>query len=161
MQDEGPEGIVIRRATGADGAPVRELVFGVLAEYGLAPDPGDTDADLFDLEAAYFAAGGHFEVAADAQGRIVGCFGLRPLANGAVELRKMYLRREARGRGLGRRLLARAIALARAGGWPRLELETASVLKEAISLYEKTGFRPRPGKPDTCRCDRAYVLDLG
>ena len=34
------------------------------------------------------------------------------------------------------------------------------MLKEAISLYEKAGFVPRPGKPDTRRCDRAYVLEL-
>lgn len=160
MQAEGPGGIVIRRATAADAAAVRELVFGVLAEYGFTPEPGGTDADLQDLEAGYFAPGGHFEVALDPGGAIVGCCGLRPLGGGRIELRKMYLRREMRGRGLGRLLLGRAIDWARARGFARVELETATALKEAIALYRKAGFQPRPGKPGTCRCDLAFVLEL-
>jgi putative acetyltransferase len=113
-----------------------------------------------DLDSHYFSRGGTFDVAVDPAGRIVACCGLRPMANGALELRKMYARREARGQGLGRRLLERALAYARGSGCPRVELETASVLKEAIALYEKSGFVPRPGKLDTCRCDRAYVLEI-
>jgi len=77
-----------------------------------------------------------------------------------MELRKMYARREARGHGLGQRLLDRALAFARARGSASVELETASVLKEAIALYGKAGFVPRPGKPETRRCDRAFVLEL-
>jgi molybdate transport system substrate-binding protein len=156
----GFEGVAIRRATGADAAAAREVVFGVLAEYGLAPEPFGTDADLMDLDAHYFSRGGNFDVAIDAGGRIVACCGLKPMAGGALELRKMYARREARGAGLGRRLLERALAFARATGSSRVELETASVLTEAIALYEKAGFVPRPGKLETCRCDRAFVLDL-
>ena len=156
----GFEGVAIRRATGADSAGARELVFGVLAEYGLAPEPSGTDADLADLEASYLSRGGTFDVAIGADGRIVACCGLMPAARGALELRKMYASREARGNGLGRRLLERALAFARAAGSPRVELETASVLKEAIALYEKAGFVPRPGKPETRRCDRAFVLEL-
>ncbi|HEX4942970.1 MAG TPA: GNAT family N-acetyltransferase [Usitatibacteraceae bacterium] len=156
----GFEGAAIRRATAADATAARELVFGVLAEYGLTPDPNDTDADLMDLDAHYLSRGGSFDVAIAPDGRLVACCGLRPMAGGAVELRKMYARREARGQGIGRRLLDRALAVARASGSPRVELETASVLKEAIALYRKAGFVPRPGKPDTRRCDLAFTLDL-
>jgi hypothetical protein len=41
-----------------------------------------------------------------------------------------------------------------------VELETASRLEEAIALYRKAGFAARPGKPGTCRCDLAFVLEL-
>lgn len=156
----GFEGVVIRRATVADTAEARELVFAVLAEYGLRPEPDGTDADLRDLETGFLRDGGMFDVAADPDGRLAGCCGLKVLADGRLELRKMYVRRDRRGQGLGRRLLDRALAWARARGYPRVELETASVLKEAIALYEKSGFAPRPGKVDTCRCDRAYVIEL-
>jgi hypothetical protein len=44
---------------------VAELVFGVLAEYGLEPDPETTDADLQDIEANYLQRGGLFEVIED------------------------------------------------------------------------------------------------
>lgn len=156
----GFEGAAIRRAVAADAAAARELVFGVLAEYGLAPEPAGTDADLMDLEAGFLAGGGLFDVAVAPDGRIAGCCGMKDLGGGRVELRKMYVRRDARGQGLGRRLLDRALAWGRARGYPSVELETASVLKEAIALYEKAGFVPRPGKPETRRCDRAYVLAL-
>jgi molybdate transport system substrate-binding protein len=156
----GFEGAAIRRATAADTTAARELVFGVLAEYGMSPEPSGTDADLMDLHAGFFADGGLFDVAIGPQGDVVACCGMKILREGRVELRKMYVRKDLRGQGLGRRLLDRALAWARARGHPRVELESASVLKEAIALYEKAGFTPRPGKPDTCRCDRAYVLAL-
>lgn len=150
----------IRRATRADTSAAREVVHAILREYGLVPEPQGTDADLEDLEAGFFADGGTFDVAVTPQGRVVACCGMKRLPEGRVELRKMYVRAEWRGRGLGRRLLERAIAWAREQGVPRIELETASILREAIALYEKAGFVRRPGKPETCRCDRAYVLEL-
>lgn len=156
----GFEGAAIRRAGGADTAGARELVFRVLREYGFVPEPAGTDADLMDLEAGFLSGGGMFDVAIAPDGGIAACCGMKILGEGRVELRKMYVRKDMRGQGLGRRLLERALAWARSRGHPRVELETASVLKEAIALYEKAGFVPRPGKPDTCRCDRAFVLDL-
>lgn len=156
----GFEGAAIRRAVGADSGPARELVFGVLAEYGLVPEPAGTDADLMDLQAGFLDGGGMFDVAIAPDGGIVGCCGMKDRGDGRVELRKMYVRRDARGQGLGRRLLDRALAWGRARGYPRVELETASVLKEAIALYETAGFVARPGKPETCRCDRAFALEL-
>ncbi|MBK6982847.1 MAG: GNAT family N-acetyltransferase [Betaproteobacteria bacterium] len=157
----GFAGARIRRATGADSAQARDLVFGVLAEYGLAPEPTGIDADLLDLDAGFLQDGGLFDVAIDPDGRVAACCGMKILGGGRVELRKMYVRRGARGAGLGQRLLDRALAWARARGHPRVDLETASVLKEAIALYRKAGFVQRPGKPDTCRCDQAFMLELG
>lgn len=157
----GFAGAIVRRASGADTAQARDLVFGVLAEYGLAPEPAGIDADLLDLDAGFLQGGGLFDVAVDMDGRVAACCGMKILGSGRVELRKMYVRRDARGAGLGQRLLDRALAWARARGHPRVDLETASVLKEAISLYRKAGFVQRPGKPDTCRCDQAFMLELG
>lgn len=50
-------GITIRSATNADRDRVKELIFGVLAEYGLAPDSQTTDADLEDIESSYVKGG--------------------------------------------------------------------------------------------------------
>jgi len=156
----GFEGAAIRRAGPADSGEARSLVFGVLAEYGFEPEPAGTDADLMDLQAGFLAGGGMFDVAIGSDGRIAACCGMKVMDGGRVELRKMYVRRDMRGQGLGGRLLDRAIAWARARDFPRVELETASVLEEAIALYRKAGFVARPGKPETCRCDQAFVLDL-
>ena len=154
------EGVAIRRATRADDAAIRALVFGILGEYGMRPDPGGIDADLFDLDASYFARGGMFDAAIDPAGELVACCGSYAADERVVELRKMYVRGDQRGRGLGRRLLERALAHARGRGFERIELETASVLKEAMAMYERAGFVRLPHAPHVARCDRAYALAL-
>ena len=72
----------------------------------------------------------------------------------------MYLLRDHRGRGLGKRLLDHALANARQLGFKTVILETASVLKEAITLYERHGFTPYHPDHLSTRCDQAYRLIL-
>lgn len=153
-------GHAIRPAQAGDAAAVRGVVNATLAEYGITADPAGTDRDLADLDAYYFSRGGGFLVAVASDGRIVGSCGIAPLEGGTWDLRKMYLAPEVRGQGLGKRLLARILAFARAKGAKRVELETASVLKEAIALYQRAGFKPIARKLASCRCDKAFALDL-
>lgn len=156
----GIEGVAIRRATRADEAAIRELVFGILQEYGIRNDPDGTDKDLFDLDAHYFARRGTFDVGFDPDNALVACCGSYAASDTATELRKMYVRGDQRGQGLGRRLLERAVAFARGRGCLRVELETASVLKEAMAMYEKAGFVRQEVAPHVARCDRVYALKL-
>jgi putative acetyltransferase len=152
-----------RSATNADAEAVRGLVFAVLREHGLSPDPANTDADLYDLESSYHRAGGSFDLLLDMTGTVVGTVGLVPQDEGGCELRKMYLAPAYRGRGLGKRLVRRALDRARQLGFRRVELETMSVLRAAIGLYESLGFRPfvsehRSAGPG--RAERTYFLEL-
>jgi putative acetyltransferase len=148
-----------RDAIAGDEPAIRALVFGVLAEYGLAPDRDDTDRDLDDLSAAYASRGGCFRVVYDAT-RIVGCGGLYRVDAEEAEIRKMYLLPEARGRGLGRKMLLELLETARQRGVARVVAETASVLRDAIALYVENGFVPLDRRPAACRCDLTYVLYL-
>jgi putative acetyltransferase len=151
--------IIIRSATNADCGRVQSLVFGILREYGLAPDFEGTDRDISDIEAHYTARGGIFELLEDAQGNLLGTIGLYPLTAETIELRKMYFDKKLRGRGIGKQTLARMIETARRLGFKKIYLETASVLREAVALYEKFGFEPTDEK-HTPRCDAAYFLNL-
>ena len=72
----------------------------------------------------------------------------------------MYLASHVRGQGLGRRLLEHALATAKALNFSRVELETASVLKEAVTLYERYGFRQFHPSHLSSRSDSAYYLDI-
>jgi N-acetylglutamate synthase-like GNAT family acetyltransferase len=101
--DRDEEDIRLRPARNADGPAVQAIVFSVLEEYGLTPDPEVVDADLRSLESSYQDRGGAFEVLEAPGGRIVGCVGLLPVDAATCELRKMYLLPGVRGRGLGRR----------------------------------------------------------
>jgi GNAT superfamily N-acetyltransferase len=148
----------IREAAAGDEIAIQQVVFTVLAEYGLKPDPEQTDTDLRDITASYHARGGCFLVVLSPTNRIVGCGGLYPLDSEEAEIRKMYLLAEARGHGNGRRILDELIARAQARGFKRIVLETASVLKEALALYARYGFVPMHREHLASRCDQAYVL---
>ncbi len=150
----------LRPATNDDQEAIQTLIFGVLREYGLKPDPDGTDADLRNIGDYATFHHGRFDVLVDPTGRIVGTVALVQLNPKTCELRKMYLDRRVRGHGLGSRLLHHALDTARRMGFQRMELETASVLSEAVALYEKHGFRTFTHCPEACRCDLAYYLDL-
>jgi putative acetyltransferase len=151
----------LRPASNQDRSAIERLVFGVLREFGLSPDPANTDADLCDIEGAYIRPGGMFDVLATPSGEILGAVGLCPVSRSTCELRKMYLDKSIRGQGHGRRLLEHALARARQLGFSRIILETANVLDKAIALYERCGFKQYTPDHKSCRCDRAYFLDLG
>ncbi len=152
----------IRSATNtdADAEAIRTLVFGVLAEYGLLAEHEGVDADLSDIEGNYIARGGLFDLVFDDAGQIIGTVGLYPRGDGVAELRKMYLVKYARSRGLGKMLLERVLSRARELGFGRIELETSSKLVEAIGLYKRYGFQPFQPDHMACRCDQAWALEL-
>ena len=90
--------------------------------------------------------GGAILMAVDSD-RVIGCVALIAMADGGFELAKMGVRREAQGRGAGRKLILAAIAHARSLGASRLYLETNSILKPALKLYADAGFKPVQGPP--------------
>jgi putative acetyltransferase len=150
----------LRSAKPSDCKAIEALVFGVLADYGLQGDPEGTDRDLADLDGAYLKSGGVFDVLIGEAGEVVGTVGLSRISDLTCELRKMYLARSARGQGEGRRLLLHALARAHQLGFRRVELETASVLREAIALYVAHGFKSFTPAHLSPRCDCAYFLEL-
>src|SRR5687768_15344393 len=131
----------IRSATNDDCERVAELVFGVLAEFGLESDPDTTDADLLDIEANYLGRGGLFGVIEDAHANLLGSFGLYPINKTTCELRKMYFIPSVRGFGLGKYVLQLAIMRAKKLGFKEIVLETSSKLITANHLYRQFGFK--------------------
>lgn len=155
-----PDSWCLRPVEDRDHETVREVVFAALREYGMEPEPGATDSELYSLDETYFQNGGAFDVLAEPGGEVVGCVGVLRVDEESCELRKMFLRKESRGQGHGKLLLNRAIDRARDLGFRYMVLETATELREAVGLYEKYGFRPY--RPDhICeRCDLAYRFEL-
>ena len=74
------------------------------------------------------------------EGDAVGCGGIA-FAESAAEVKRMYVRPEARGRGVARAILARLEKEARARGINLLVLETGDAQHAATRLYERAGFR--------------------
>lgn len=150
----------MRPADNRDCDSIIRLVYGILKEYGLKPDPDCTDVDLRDIESSYHKRGGAFFVLETQDGSIIGAYGLYPIDQRTCELRKMYLDKAHRGKGLGRFLLEDALSKARRLGFEKMVLETASVLTEAIALYKSYGFVEYNPPHMSSRCDQAYLLEL-
>ena len=143
-----------------DRTAAAEVIRSVLAEYGLGWEPEGADREVLEVEACYQQMGGEFWVV-EQEGQIVGTAAYYPIHRSpqAVEVRKMYLLPTARGQGLGRFLLQQLEQAIAARGFQTIWIETASVLKEAVQLYESSGYQPATGV-ETARCDRVYVKSL-
>ena len=81
-------------------------------------------------------------------GEPVGCGGVRFHPNGPADIKRMWVAPEARGLGLGRRLLTELEAHAAANGVRTVRLETNGTLDEAIALYRSAGYREVPAFND-------------
>jgi putative acetyltransferase len=135
--------IVIRKILPADNPVIAEIIRNSLAEFG-ANKKGtvyfDESTDhLYEL----FQTEGSIYYVAEQNGFLLGGAGIYPspgLPEGIAELVKMYLRKEARGLGLGRKMIDMCIKYAGSHGYHTIYLETMPELKKAVSVYEKFGF---------------------
>ncbi|MEO7795842.1 MAG: GNAT family N-acetyltransferase [Thermoanaerobaculia bacterium] len=77
-------------------------------------------------------------------GAPVGCIALRAVDATRCEMKRLFLRPEARGLGLGRALVDLLLEEARAIGYEEIVLDTLPTLVEAQRIYEQLGFRDIP-----------------
>ncbi len=154
-------GFSIRAITEGDVEGAVAVVRDTLAEYGLEFGVGsETDNDVRQLPGSYTTRGGHFLVAVDDAGTVVGTAGVFPLEPGVYELRKMYLRPDVRGHGLGARLFDACLAFCREQTARQVVLDTRENMTTAIAFYERRGFVRDDAQKRGSRCTRGYRLEL-
>jgi putative acetyltransferase len=116
---------------------VRDVVLEVLMEHGFEYDRLK-DADLKDINSYYFASGGTFFVGI-ADGRVVGSAGVRKLDEDLCEIRRIYLKKDFRNKGNGKKLFRAALDFAEKNCAGAV-LKTDETLTKAINMYLKHGF---------------------
>ena len=74
---------------------------------------------------------------------LAGCIALRKVENDICEMKRLFLRENARGHRLGNQLIEKLIDQARSIGYKKMRLDTyPPKMGKAVSLYESHGFRP-------------------
>lgn len=106
------------------------------------------EEELATLPGKYAPPDGRLYVAYDAS-EPVGCIALRPIGQGVCEMKRLYLREAARGKGVGVRLIEQVIADGKEIGYERMRLDTyPPKMGKAVSLYEAHGFYEIPAYYD-------------
>lgn len=136
--------IVIDRFRPGDLAAFASLNRAWLTEHGLL-EPAD-EWQLADPLERIVGAGGQIFVARRGA-EVVGTCAVLPHAAGELELVKLVVAPEARGLGLGARLVEACLAFARDQGAARVVLLSNSRLGSALRLYQRLGFRRAPVPP--------------
>jgi len=131
-----------------DIALVRLLFQEYWDSFGFTPCFQNFRRELAELPGKYAPPGGRLGLAL-VDGRAMGCVALRPLDSTRCEAKRLYVKPEARGLGLGAALLAWVIAEARSAGYCEMLGDTMPVMRQALAMYDRLGFeRIGPYSPE-------------
>jgi GNAT superfamily N-acetyltransferase len=126
-----------------DSDAVRAIFREYAASLGIDLCFQDFETELAELPGKYAAPRGRV-LLASADGRIVGCVALRPLAETTCEMKRLYVRPAGRGQNLGRQLAVRICRFAKLAGYASIRLDTLPSMKSARQIYPALGFKPIP-----------------
>ena len=160
------DNFIIREIKADDNTKIAKAIRSVLIEYGV-PKVGTAYADtiLDTLSEAYNDEKSVYFVI-EKDGEIFGGAGIKKLDNyegNICELQKMYFMPEARGIGLGSKMMDICLEKAKNFGFEKCYLETLPYMEEARKLYRKVGFKDldaRMGDTGHYSCNLWMLKDL-
>jgi len=98
------------------------------------------EAELASLPGKYAPPEGRLLLAWDAN-EVMGCVALRPIDTESSEMKRLYIKPQARGHHLGRRLAEQICHEAKVAGYRRICLDTLPTMTAALRIYEALGFK--------------------
>lgn len=150
-----------------DNRQLANLIREVMASFGAVGEGYSIeDPEVDSMAESYSTPRARYYVIEDQTGRIVGGSGIAQLQGGdpdTCELKKMYFYPEARGLGLGQKLLEMLEDDARERDFAKMYLETVDRMTQAVRFYERNGFQPLPkalGNTGHTKCGLFYVKNL-
>jgi ribosomal protein S18 acetylase RimI-like enzyme len=117
----------------------------------------DFASELATLPGKYRAPAGALLLARARTGTAIGCVGVRSLAEGVCEMKRLYVDPAARGLGLGRALMDAVVAEAARLGYREIRLDTLPTMTAAIAMYRGAGFEPVAPYYDTAPAGTIFL----
>ena len=133
----------IRKIKKEDNAQIAKVIRDVFIELE-APKTGTAYEDpILDTLSEVYTSEKSIYFVIEHEGKIIGGSGIAQLENGPneiCELQKMYFAPEARGIGMGEKMILKCLDFAKEAGFEKCYLETLEMMKDAQKLYQKVGF---------------------
>lgn len=132
---------VVQANSAEEISRARELFEEYAAGLGFSLCFQNFDREVAELPGKYFPPSGRLLLAV-ADDQAAGCVALRKIGDGICEMKRLYVRPDFRGTGLGRTLAESIIQAAREIGYERMRLDTLpGKMDRAIAMYRSLGFK--------------------
>lgn len=131
--------ILIRHAQAADIPEVREMLREYVEWIDLDLAFQEIETELAELPGDYSPPEGVLLVVPEGH-RLLATIALRPYDGTVCEMKRLFVRPEARGRGLAKQLITRLLDEARRIGYTEIRLDTLPMMTDAQTLYANLGF---------------------
>jgi putative acetyltransferase len=158
--------IFIRLIEEKDNPSMEKIIREVMSEFNADPKTTIIGDPMIKKMFSHYQDPRSVYFVLEKDGELLGGCGIASLPgdhNDICELQRMFIRKEIRKNGFGKKLLAKSIDSAKNFGYKKMYLETLDEMTSAISLYKKSGFKPlkkRLGMTGHSGCNVQMILDL-